>query len=276
MTIKLAAIDIDNTLLTSAPARALTTQNLQAIQQVTQLGAKIVLCSARPLAGVKRYLSQASLSGDDQYVIVDNGALVQTVTGHTIGTQTLPAATVVKLVELCQQNHWHYNAIDDSSTMCTTDTRLGFYTVQLAAKYQAPLEVLPNSAAFLERVFAKFDITEAPELLDHIEPKIQELCGTDYYVVRSRPFLLEVLNRDANKGRALTNLAAQLGLKKNEIMAIGDEVNDLTMFAAAGIGVAMGNAVPAVKEAADFITTDNDHSGVGYAIHKFMLDLWII
>ena len=276
MTIKLAAIDIDNTLLTSAPARALTTQNLQAIQQVTQLGAKIVLCSARPLAGVKRYLSQASLSGDDQYVIVDNGALVQPVTGHTIGTQTLPAATVVKLVELCQQNHWHYNAIDDSSTMCTTDTRLGFYTVQLAAKYQAPLEVLPNSAAFLERVFAKFDITEAPELLDHIEPKIQELCGTDYYVVRSRPFLLEVLNRDANKGRALTNLAAQLGLKKNEIMAIGDEVNDLPMFAAAGIGVAMGNAVPAVKEAADFITTDNDHSGVGYAIHKFMLDLWII
>ena len=273
MTIKLAAVDIDNTLLTSAPARALTPQNIQAIQQATQLGAKIVLCSARPLAGVKRYLTQAGLSGSDQYVIVDNGALVQTVTGQTIGTQTLASDTVVSLVELCQKNHWHYNAIDDSSTMCTTNTRVGFYTVQLAAKYQAPLEVLVNSAAFLERVFAKFDITEEPELLDKIEPEIQAQFGDDYYVVRSRPFLLEILNRDANKGRTLINLTAQLGLKKQEVMAIGDEVNDLPMFAAAGMGVAMGNAVPAVKEAADFITADNDHSGVGYAIHKFILDL---
>lgn len=273
MAIKLVAIDIDNTLLTSAPERKLTTENIQSIQQALQLGVKIVLCSARPLAGVKRYLQQAGITGDDQYVIIDNGALVQTVTGNTKATHTLATETVTKLAHICQENRWHYNAIDSTSTMCTTDKRLGFYTVQLAAKYQAPLQVFDSKDEYAGRTFGKFGITEDPELLDKIEQEIQTQFGSDYYVVRSRPFLLEILNKNANKGRALTDLAQELGLKQQETMAIGDEINDLPMFKAAGLGVSMGNGVPAAQKAADYITDDNDHSGVGKAIHKFILDM---
>lgn len=273
MAIKLAAIDIDNTLLTSAPEHKLTTENIQSIQQALQLGIKIVLCSARPLAGVKRFLKQAGITSNDQYVIVDNGALVQTVTGKTLATHTLAQQTVSQLAQFCQQNHWHYNAIDSTSTMCTTDMRVGFYTVQLAAKYQAPLQVFNHIADFSQRTFAKFGITEVPEILDEIEPEIQQKFGSNYYVVRSRPFLLEILDQNANKGQALTDLAQELRLKKQETMAIGDEINDLPMFEAAGFGISMGNGGPAVKKAADHITDDNDHSGVGKALHKFILDL---
>lgn len=273
MAIKLAAIDIDNTLLTSAPERKLTPENIQAIQQAVQMGIKIVLCSARPLAGIKRYLKQAGITENDQYVIIDNGALAQTVTGEMTATHTLDMQIVTQLADLCQKNDWHYNVIDSESTMCTTDTRIGFYTVQLAAKYQAPLQVFRSVTDFGKRTFAKFDITEKPELLDQIEPQIQEKFGQRYYVVRSRPFLLEILDKNANKGRALTDLTQNLQLKQEETMAIGDEVNDLPMFQAAGLSVSMGNGVPAVKKAADYITDDNDHSGVGKAIHKFILDL---
>lgn len=272
MAIKLVAIDIDNTLLTSAPARKLTTENIRALQLALNLGVKIVLCSARPLAGVSRYLQQIGITTADQFVIVDNGALVQTVTGKTVATHTLDLTTVTALAQLCQKNHWHYNAIDELSTMCTTDLHLGFYTVQLAAKYQAPLEVIPSIADFSTHVFAKFGITEEPALLDQIESQIQKIYGSTHYVVRSRPFLLEVMNKEANKGRALTDLSVQLGIPSNETMAIGDEVNDLPMFAASGLGVAMGNAVPTAKKAAAYVTADNDHSGVGQAIHKFILD----
>src|SRR5699024_7396198 len=148
MAIKLVAIDIDNTLLTSAPERKLTPENIQAIQQAVQMGIKIVLCSARPLAGVKRYLKQAGITGNDQYVIIDNGALAQTVTGQTMATHTLDTKVVTQLADLCQKNDWHYNVIDSESTMCTTDARVGFYTVQLAAKYQAPLQVFRSVTDF--------------------------------------------------------------------------------------------------------------------------------
>ncbi len=272
MTIKLVAIDIDNTLLTSAPERKLTGENIQAINQALNLGIKVVLCSARPLAGVKRYLDQAGITAPDQYVIIDNGALAQTVTGKTVAAHILDLETVTKLIAFCQQNKLHYNVIDSVSTMCTTDHRVGFYTVQLAAKYHAPLEVFTSSEDFTTRKFAKFGITEQSETLDKYEPIIQEKFGSDHYIVRSRPFLLEVMNKTANKGSALLALSRQLGLTPAELMAIGDEQNDLPMFTVAGLGVAMGNAVPAALEGADEVTDDNDHSGVGKAIHKFILE----
>ncbi|GBG95057.1 sugar phosphate phosphatase [Ligilactobacillus salitolerans] len=272
MSINLVAIDIDNTLLTSAPERKLTPANITAIQHALDLGVKIVLCSARPLAGVKRYLDQAQISGDDQYVIVDNGALVQTATGQTIATHLLDSQTVQELVRFSQTHQLHYNVIAEDSTMCTTNARLGAYTVQLAAKYQAPLQVFANQEDFASLRFAKFGLTDDPELLDRFEPELKQRFGSTHYVVRSRPFLLEVMHKDANKGTALESLAEKLALQKDELLAIGDEQNDLPMFAAAGTGAAMGNAVPAVKEAADYVTADNDHSGVAQALHKLILD----
>ena len=62
------------------------------------------------------------------------------------------------------------------------------------------------------------------------------------------------------------------GIRREEVMAFGDGGNDIEMIEYAGIGVAMGNAVPQVKSAADYITADNDHDGVGLAVEKFILE----
>jgi HAD-superfamily hydrolase, subfamily IIB len=82
---------------------------------------------------------------------------------------------------------------------------------------------------------------------------------------------LEIFPKDVNKGAALTALAKELNLDLSETMAMGDRDNDIPMLKIAGKGVAMGNALPGVKESSDYVTTDNNSSGVGKAIEKFAL-----
>lgn len=84
---------------------------------------------------------------------------------------------------------------------------------------------------------------------------------------------LELTNHTATKGNALMQLGELLGIKKEQIMAIGDSGNDYTMLKAAGIGVAMENAEPLVLEAADFVTKSNEENGVAYVIERYLLNL---
>lgn len=79
------------------------------------------------------------------------------------------------------------------------------------------------------------------------------------------------MNKNASKGNALAKLADHLGLNKDEVMAIGDNENDLSMIDYAGIGVAMGNATENVKTIADVHTTSNDEDGVAQIIEKMVL-----
>ena len=82
---------------------------------------------------------------------------------------------------------------------------------------------------------------------------------------------MEDNTKGVSKGNAVAKLCEELGLTAENVMAIGDEENDISMIEFAGIGVAMENAVPAVKEAANEITVDNDHDGVAKVIEKFAL-----
>ena len=82
---------------------------------------------------------------------------------------------------------------------------------------------------------------------------------------------LELNAPGVTKGQALLTLAGTLGYSREQVMACGDSDNDLAMIKAAGLGVAMGNAEPEVKAAADVIVSDNNHDGVAEAIHRFIL-----
>ena len=90
-------------------------------------------------------------------------------------------------------------------------------------------------------------------------------------MVRSATFFLEFLNKKVNKGTGLELLASHLGVKQEEVIAMGDAGNDLHMIEYAGMGIAMGNAFKEVKEAANYITDNNENDGVATAIEKFVL-----
>lgn len=125
-----------------------------------------------------------------------------------------------------------------------------------------PEDFIMSKAMFIE---------EAPELEVGIA-KIPESFREKYHLVRSTPFYLEILNRDASKGNAVKELSEKLGIKQSEVICIGDQENDVTMLEFAGLGIAMGNAPERIKQLADYTTASNNDSGVAKAIQKFVLD----
>ncbi len=112
---------------------------------------------------------------------------------------------------------------------------------------------------------------DEPDILDKVITRIPQEVKEKYTVLKSAPYFLEILDKRVTKGTGVKSLAEVLNIQPEEVMAIGDQENDIAMLEYAGIGVAMKNAIDAVKEAANVVTRSNLEDGVAYAIEKFAL-----
>lgn len=265
--IKLIAIDIDETLLNQK--HQIVPSTIDALKRVRDHGGKVVLCSGRPLSGVTPYLKQIGLAGEDQYVITYNGGIIETIAGTIIKKHPLAQSDFERIHRFSEQHHVHFNVLDDQSKIYTTNHQLNWYTITQADENKAGLTILdPQDFPFTPTLIKGVWTGEVAEL-NHIEELARKEFNEGYYVVRSMPVFLEVSNQKANKGDALKDLATYLNLSLENVMAIGDEMNDYTMLQTAGTAVAMGNANPKIKELADYITADNNHDGIAEAVAKF-------
>ena len=102
-----------------------------------------------------------------------------------------------------------------------------------------------------------------------IEPLRKQYHGL-LNIYLSEPFFLEIMPKNIDKAQSLQKLLNSIGLTANEMICCGDGFNDLSMIEYAGLGVAMENAQPIIKETADFITRSNDEDGVLHVIDTFM------
>ncbi|BDR57795.1 Cof-type HAD-IIB family hydrolase [Xylocopilactobacillus apicola] len=266
--IKLVTIDVDETLLNSQ--HQIVPSTITAVKKAAEQGVKVVICSGRPPAGVAPFLEQLGLSGNDQYVITYNGGVIETISGNIVQKHVLPTSDFEKFSQFSNKYQVNFNVLDDHSQIYTTNHQINWFTVVQANENEAGLTVLDPTDLPVNFTLVKSLFTGPVELLDQIETPLKAQFGEGYYIVRSSPVFLEVLNAKASKGQATSDLAQYLDLQKDEIMAIGDERNDLSMFEVAGTSIAMGNAHAAVKEAATFVTSDNDHDGIAEAFEKFV------
>ena len=109
------------------------------------------------------------------------------------------------------------------------------------------------------------------EQIDAFQETYEEALSQRFHTIRSQPILFEILPKCVNKATGLKALAEHLGIPREQIMAIGDENNDIEMIEYAGLGVAMGNAPDAIKALADVTTTSNEEDGVATAIKRYVL-----
>lgn len=266
--IKLVAIDIDGTLLNSK--RELTDVVKTTIKKATEQGIKIVLCTGRPLQGVQALLKELDLVSNDQYVITYNGSLVQTADGkRTIVEYALDLNQVLWIKEIADELGTFYHAIDRRS-IYTTNQPIGYYTRHESQLVDMPITSVSSSELQqLDTVFQKAMIVDDEKVLSRVIEQLPHALNEQLYVVKSAPYYLEILHPLANKGNAVKALAEELGFSLDEVMAIGDNMNDLEMIKVAGIGVAMGNAVNGLKKFADVITKTNDENGVAFALSEW-------
>ena len=163
----------------------------------------------------------------------------------------------------------HMHAITKEGIF-TANRNIGKYTVHESTLVNMPIYYrTPEEMG--DKEIIKMMFIDEPEILDAAIAKIPQEFYDKYTIVKSTPFYLEILNKTASKGNAITHLAEKMGLSLDQTMAIGDAENDRAMLEAVGNPVVMENGTPELKQIAKYITKSNEESGVAYALRKWVL-----
>lgn len=267
--IKLVAIDLDGTLLTDD--KRISQENLAVLKKAKEQGVKVVLCTGRPLAAITPFIEQLHLNEPGDYSITFNGGLVQkNDTGEILSKSALTLKDVQRISQLMTKLDLPLDVLSEEVVLQlpTSANHSSLYpTLNGLLTYKpAKLEDLASEGLYNKVVMAYHQ-----EFLDQQIEKIPVSFKEEYEVIKTRSNLLEFMPKGVTKALGLDHLAKHLGMTSDEIMALGDEENDLSMIEYAGMGVAMANAVEKVRRAADYITVSNEEDGVAKAIEKFIL-----
>lgn len=264
---KMVAIDMDGTLL--RPDHTISERTKKTIQKAKDKGIKIVLASGRPLEGLKKYLKELDLISEEDYVLGFNGALVQnTKTKKIIKRNVLKGNDLAYLYSISKKLGVNIHAFTQEG--CITPV-MNKYSELEGTMNEIPVTVTEFNNIKKEEDIIKVMMVDEPEILDKAIENLPSDVYEKYTVVKSAPYFLEFLNKDANKGEGVKALANHLNISPKEIICIGDAGNDVHMIEFAGLGVAMGNAFEEVKEIADYITKSNENDGVAKVIEKFIV-----
>lgn len=265
---KLLAIDIDGTLLNDQ--KEITKEVNEAIQVARMMDVKVILCTGRPIIGIHPFIEALRLNEREEYVVTFNGALVQNTITNEVVSQTSLTYQDLKIIydlSLNVSSHMHFF---DSDKLYTPNKDIHRYTVYEAASNNIPVHYVDIDQVSKDIMIPKIMFIEEPERLEKVITAIPDSFKERYAMVKSAPFFLEILHHSVSKGNAVRQVAERLGIRREEIICIGDGDNDLSMIQYAGCGVAMANATRRVKEAAQFITLSNNENGVAYALEKLV------
>ena len=260
---KLIAIDIDGTLLDSS--KRIKDETKKDIIDAYNLGVKICISTGRGYPAALRYINELGIK---VYLILFNGSIVMSNDGEIIYNKTLDISVAKEV----------YDTVNKHKAFCCfwSGEKLYFnqygkyydYYTNLSSIKGTVVDELSDSISYGINKFIWFSPREFHQnIKDSI---LSNIKGIDYFTSQSE--IIEIVPKNINKGEALKNLAINLGVDQNEIIAIGDDENDISMIKYAKLGVAMANAKEIVKENANYITLSNDENGVGEVIQKFILN----
>lgn len=275
MEIRLIATDMDGTFLDDD--KNIPEENLKALAECAACGIEIVPATGRTLGGVPETIK--NLPGV-RYAIVTNGAVVVDLKENKIiDSCRMEPELAVKIMEMAKASpdEIMYDVYMEGIGYTTAE----FYgnierfvsTAGLAAHVRRTRKIVLDNIAYIternipvDKINMFFRDQDARE---RMRRTLKEVPGI--LVSSSIPTNLEINAAGADKGSALLRLAAYLGLRREMTMGFGDGENDISMMAAAGIGVAMKNGEESVKAAADYVTITNNEAGVAAAIRRFAL-----
>jgi Cof subfamily protein (haloacid dehalogenase superfamily) len=270
---KLIAIDLDGTLLNSK--KRISETNIKYIKEVIEKEVKVVVCSGRIYAGAKIFARQISVNDT---LIACNGAIIKDIgTDEVLYYNSMNIPDCIRVIDICHELDIYFH-VYIGDTMYTE--RLEFSSLfywkrnqELPQDEQVDIRLVQNMYEVIEKNAGKVlkivVISNDPNILADARKKV--CCIDSVEVMSSDSNNFEVMNQGVNKGNALKFIAGKLGIKREEIIAIGDNENDYTMIEYAGLGVAMGNAEEKIKGIAKYVTCTNDQDGVAHCIKRFVL-----
>lgn len=259
--IQLIATDLDGTLLNND--HEISKYNKKIISAINKKGIRVILSTGRPTSAAVNFLDDLNIEND---MISFNGAMITNKKGDILYENNLESDIGKELINIATNYKIYYqgflgkrwNISDEKSKW------LDFYiSIAKINNYSVGFENLKDFS------FSKFMFIGENYILKEISNELYKNFENKIYYTFSRPIYLEVHNNKVSKANALSFLLNKYNLKKENVMAFGDNNNDIEMFEIAGISVAVENAENIVKEKAKYITKSNIEDGVGYFINEY-------
>lgn len=263
--IKLIATDLDNTLLDREGKIPESTAAL--LRQAADKGVLVAVATGRCYPSA---LGAARTIGAQTPIICYNGSLIKRGdTGEVLARSYIQPDTIRQVSAFCHANGLYLQCYDyDDVIICEQDCE--------GLRVDPDLAVVGFRAIGDYRTYA--DLHPTPKMLivekpEKVSARLQELEGLfpQLSFCQSQPWLIECMPRDAGKGLAVAKLAGLFGVEQSEVMALGDNTNDLPMIRWAGLGVIVANGVPEAKAEADYVCAHERSLGVEEALKKFVL-----
>lgn len=268
--IKLLALDLDGTLFTKD--KQVTAENRAALKAAEAKGVHVVITTGRPLPAITHILEDLGLLDDKHYSVTFNGGLVQRNNGDILIKKEMSREDLKKIYAVFEPLGLPMDVISDGIVYGVPSK--GNHSLYRQANPTLTFVDVESIDDIPENIVYNKVVTVCEEaFLDAQIQKIPDHLYQAFEVFKSREIILEVMPKGVHKAVGLRLLTDYLALDKGQVMAMGDEENDLTMLEWSGFGVAMANAVPKVKAVAKAVTTKtNEESGVAEAIHKYILE----
>lgn len=262
---RLLAIDLDGTLLTPRPHKHITPRVREALLRSAEAGVTLVIATGQNLAVLQAICGDLPLKGPQ---IIENGAVIADIQGNIYHEHYLPSQHILPALDLLRTSGFYraYHTIHRVYVDRHTPRAREWYRPPVP-----PVVEMDDVAELYPLPCVKVVGIGAEEHIRSLRDSFVQRFAGELYVTQSSFDLIEFLHPAISKGRALQQIAADLGIAPQEVIAIGDNHNDLGMLRFAGLGVAMGNAHDEVKAEADYVTLSNAEDGVAVVIEDVVL-----
>ena len=262
---KMLCLDIDGTLLNSE--HQITEETKEAIRKVVcEKNVQVVLVSARMPKGITFLQKKLGING---YIICYSGSLILDINGNIIYNKPIDSKITNDIlksvngydvsINLYKDDRWIIEKNDDWSDIESKIVRFDPEINKFSDVISVNDNIGPNKILILGDSKSNVKVSETLEerFKDHIN------------IYPSKPTYLEIMDKEVCKTEAIIQLLKLLDIKREEVIAIGDNYNDIDMIKFAAVGIAMGNAPEGVKKISDYVTATNDEDGVAKAIYKY-------
>lgn len=268
MNYQMLVLDLDGTLTNSR--KELTEPTRKALMEIQEDGKKIVLASGRPINGIVPLAEKLALSRYGGYMLSFNGARITAcATGEIVYNRVLPREVIAPIFEIVK-GYPDVDILTYDNELILSGLKANEYTEKESFINKMKIVPVDDFAARLTFPVNKLLIPGNPSVLEELMPVIQKRFHKLLNIYRSEPFFLEIMPQNIDKAYSLQKLLNSIGLTADSMICCGDGYNDVSMIEYAGLGVAMENAQPIVKETADFITKSNDDDGILHVINTFL------
>ena len=276
--IHLVALDLDGTLFDNKSK--ISKRNLEAIRQLIDLDVHVVISTGRPFAGLP--FEQIKETGIAYAITTNGSAIYEIATGKCLCEEAMDETLILPLLDYLLTKDIHMDAfiggkgytpiqcIEAAQKLCMPASIKHYITDTRIRVENLPAFIRDNHLK-VQKMTLNFFPDKDGVLTDRRDVHDFLTSNPAISVVSGGYNNLEFTRSDINKGVGLHKLAQILNIDPAATMAIGDTENDIAILQAAGIGVAMGNATPSVKELADYVTVSNEEDGVAAAIEHFLL-----